>query len=54
MGDAKQRAQKSSAAVDGKHPERGGSLQLKIMSLQRFARSEKYFNTPSGDAAMEE
>lgn len=54
VGDAKQRAQKSRAAVDRKHPEGSVSLQLEIMPLQRLACSIKNFHTPSGDAAVEE
>lgn len=53
-GNAVKRPQKGSASVDGKHPEGGGSLYLKIVPLQGFTGGEENLDTPAGDAAMKE
>lgn len=53
MGDAKQRAQKGCAAVDRKHPQRGGSFQLEFTALQHIACGVQDLNAPAGNAAVE-
>lgn len=54
MGHAEYRAQKGGTAVDGKHPEGGGTLQLEVAPFEHFACRIEDFNAPSRNAAVKE
>lgn len=46
-----ERFEKSSHAVDGKHPKGGSSHKLKLPSAERAERGKKYFQAPSSKSA---